>query len=144
MNNYLLQTLIFLRGDLIKTAKQGKTIPYKTLMKRHKIPRGTPNGLGIGWLIGYVSEYESEHGRPLLSAIVVRSRSQSILYPKGLPAPGFLRIDNISGIKKRSAGNTRAFTPKERKFIFQCQLDVWKYWRGRKLTGRPLADFLDR
>lgn len=144
MNNYLLQMLIFLRGDLIRTARQRKTVPYKTLMRRYKIPRGTPNGLGIGWLIGYVSEYESEHGRPLLSAIVIRSGSQRKHYPKGLPSPGFLRIDSISGIKKRSATNTRAFTQTEKKFIFQCQQDVWKYWSRRKLKKKSLVDFLNR
>ena len=81
MTSYLLQTLIYLRGDLLKAAKRGKTIPYKTLMRQYKISRGTPNGLGIGWLIGYVSEYESEHGRPLLSAIVVRSKSETKYCP---------------------------------------------------------------
>lgn len=126
MTNYLLQTLIYLRGELIKVAKQGKTVPYEKLMKRFKIPRGTRNGLGIGWLIGYVSEYESEHGRPLLSAIVIRKGSQNRLYPKGLPSPGFLRIDSLPKGKRRSASNTSALKSKERKFIFQCQQSVWK------------------
>ena len=136
MNNYLLQTLIFLRGELIKTAKQGKTISYKKLMRRYKIPRGTPNGLGIGWQIGYVSEYESEHGRPLLSAIVVGSGHRTRLYPKGLPSPGFLRIDSISGIKRRKASDIRALNAKEKQFIFQCQKDVWKYWQRRNLPKK--------
>ena len=144
MNNYLLQTLIFLRGDLIKTAKQGKTIQYKQLMRRYKIPRGTPNGLGIGWLIGYVSEYESEHGRPLLSSIVVSSGRRDKLYPKGFPSPGFLRIDSISGIKKRKAGDNRVLSPNEKLFISQCQMVAWNYWRRKKLPKRSLMDFLNR
>lgn len=144
MKNYLLQTLISLRGELIKTAKQGKTVRYKQLMKRYKIPRGTPNGLGIGWLIGYVSEYESEHGRPLLSSIVVRSRPQGPLYPRGLPGPGFLRIDSITGIKKRSALNTRPLTVAEKQFILRCQKAVWNYWRHRKLPRKSLSDFLNK
>jgi hypothetical protein len=144
MHNYLLQTLIFLRGDLIKVARQGKTVTYKQLMSRYKIPRGTPNGLGIGWLIGYISEYESEHKRPFLSSIVVRSRQRDRLYPKGLPGPGFLRIDSIKGIKKRSARSTHALTPKEKKFIFQCQEDTWKYWGHRKLSTKSLSDFLNK
>lgn len=144
MTNCLLQTLIFLRGDLIRAAKQGKTIPYKRLMKRYKIPRGTPNGLGIGWLIGYVSEYESEHKRPLLSAIVVSSSRREKLYPKGLPSPGFLRIDSIVGIKKRRAGNSKTLDAKEKQFLFQCQKKVWNYWKMKKLPTRSLRDFLNR
>ena len=143
MKNYLLQTLIYLRGDLIKTAKKRETIPYKTLMKRYEISRGTANGLGIGWLVGYVSEYESEHGRPLISAIVVRRGSQTKLFPKGHPGSGFMQIDCIPKAMRRKTRKDRPLTPKEQRFIVQCQNDVWNYWAPKKLSNRSLTDFLN-
>ena len=130
---------------MIRAAKQKRTLPYKTLMKRYKIPRGTRNGLGIGWLIGYISEYEYEHGRPLLSAIVVKSGSKTKLCPKGHPGPGFMRVDAVPyNLKRRSANDTKPLKANEQKFIHKMQQAVWKCWARRTFPKRSLNDFLNK
>ena len=61
------------RKKLIQIARAKDTITYGELMKEFHIPRGHREpGIGIGWIVGRISEYEDEHNRPLISAIVVR------------------------------------------------------------------------
>ena len=140
----LVQTLINLRGDMIRAAKKGQTITYKSLMKKHGVPRGNRYGTGIGWLVGHVSEYEHKNGRPLLSSIVVKSGSTSKSCPKGHPGWGFFRIDGIPPNLGRSTHDDRALSQREKAFVFKTQQKVWAYWRRHSPPRRPLIDFLNR
>ncbi len=144
MKHSLLQTLIYIRMDLIKAAKQGKTVPYKRLMKKYGIVRGNTYGQGIGWVVGHVSEYEHQHGRPLLSAIVVRSNSVSKLCPQGHPGTGFLRLDGIRPRFQRDSRSTGPLTKAEQAYIHSEQQRVWNYWKRHKVSSKPLKDLLNR
>jgi len=77
------------RRRLIKAAKSGNTITYGSLMKEFHISRGGGQK-SIGHVVGSISEYEDQNGRPLISAIVVRSGSESRICPKGQTGGGFL------------------------------------------------------
>lgn len=63
-----------IRNKLIEAARAGAVIFYQEL--------GIGRGRALGTILGEISDYESNQGRPLLSAIVV-SRA------KGMPNPGF-------------------------------------------------------
>jgi hypothetical protein len=144
MKHGVLQTLIHLRMDLLKAAKKQITVPYKTLMTKHGILRGTRFGQGIGWMVGYVSEYEYEHGRPLLSAIVVRSGNASKQLPYGHPGKGFLRIDGVPAHLQRGSRDNRPLNTAEKAFILNAQQRVWNYWKRNRLPTKRLNDLLNR
>jgi hypothetical protein len=144
MKYSLLQTLIYLRLHLIKSAQLGRTVPYGHLMKKYGILRGTRYGQGIGWMVGYVSEYENEHRRPLLSAIVIHSKKPSQSLPHGEPGTGFLRIDGIPSSLQRTGRDDRPLNAKEKAFIVKEQHRVWSYWKGHRRPSLPPSDLLNR
>jgi hypothetical protein len=95
-------------------------------------------------MIGYVSEYEYEHGRPLLSAIVVRSGNASRQLPYGHPGKGFLRIDGIPPSLQRSSRDQRPLNNAEKAFILKEQHKVWTYWKRHKIPRRATSDLLNK
>jgi hypothetical protein len=73
------------RKKLVEVAKREETITYGELMKEFQIPRGHPKpGIGIGSVVGEISNYEYSKGRPLISAIVVGANSRTRICPKDI------------------------------------------------------------
>ncbi|NQT04928.1 MAG: hypothetical protein HQ577_02850 [Dehalococcoidia bacterium] len=69
-----------IRNRLIQVAKAGEVIFYQEL----SIGRGRK----LGTILGEISDYEANQGRPLLSAIAVSK-------VKGMPNPGFWGLPSI-------------------------------------------------
>jgi hypothetical protein len=121
------------RRKLIQVAKDGMTITYGQLMKEFHIPRGHPTpGVGIGYVVGTISEYEDSKGRPLLSAIVVRSGSASRICPKGSTGGGFFGIPTPTIPSELKRTESRISDPvlsdSELRFLRSEQEKAWKYW----------------
>lgn len=118
---------------LIEVAKKGETITYGELMNEFKVPRGHPkSGIGIGWKVYEISNYEYSKGRPLLSSIVVRANSETEVCPQGHPSGGFFAEDDgIPEHLKRSERTCQnpTLSPDEQKFVKEEQERVWNYWR---------------
>ena len=120
------------RRRLIEAAKAGRTITYAELMREFHIPRGHPTpGIGIGHVVGKISEHERDNGRPLLSAIVVRAHSQTRRCPQGHPGGGFFGIQNLPPEIKRpleELANPK-LSDREQQFILDQQERVWQHWQ---------------
>jgi hypothetical protein len=74
-----------IRGRLIEVARHRGLIAYGELMRDFGIARGRQ----IGEILGEISEYEHDHSRPFLSAIVV---NKGTLRPSG----GFWGVRGVS------------------------------------------------
>ena len=120
------------RAKLIEIARKRKTITYGDLMREFGIPRGNPKpGIGIGSVVGEISEYEHSKGRPLLSGIVVRADSKTKKCPQGHPAGAFFGLDGVPLCLRRSQDAfSDPLTIKEQKFIKKEQERVWNYWKN--------------
>ena len=120
------------RQKLISVAKRGETITYGELMREFGIPRGHPKpGIGIGHVVGIISEHEHSKRRPLISAIVVRASSGTAICPKGVPGGGFFGLPGIPShlIRSESAWADSRLNGEEQEFIKNEQEKVWLYWR---------------
>jgi hypothetical protein len=121
------------RQKLIDVAKRGKTITYGELMEEFGIPRGNPKpGVGIGAVVGDISQHENDQGRPLISAIVVRAQTGTEIRPKGTPGGGFFGLPGIPNHLNRPASehSNQRLTEEEQQFIKAEQQRVWEYWRS--------------
>jgi hypothetical protein len=119
------------RKKLIEVAKRGETITYGELMKEVKIPRGGRKPeIGIGGVVGQISEDEHCEGRPRLSAIAVRTHSRRKNCPQGHPGGGFFGLEGIPPefIRPRDHSNL-ILTSREKQFVKQEQEKVWNYWK---------------
>lgn len=120
------------RRKLIEVAKKGQTITYGDLMKEFRIPRGhkKPN-IGIGGVVGKISEYEHSNNRPLLSVIVVRA-GKSKDFPLGHPGGGILGLPGIPRhLVRKSVDHTNPkLNDEEVRFLQEEQDKVWKYWKS--------------
>ena len=124
------QLLKNVRGTLIDAARRGTTIDYDDLMRMHEIPRGHADHLsGVGNVVGDISALESEHGRPLLSVIVVRKDSRTKKDPYGFPGGGFFGLEAVPKSLLRSGVFEKPLSAEEKYFAKQEQQRVWHYWR---------------
>jgi hypothetical protein len=79
---------IFLKvySKLIRTAHKRKTIYYKDVAEIMGLPiRGEHMAREVGQILGEISEWEHDEGRPLLSAVVIREDI-------GIPGEGFFKL----------------------------------------------------
>ncbi|NOX54435.1 MAG: hypothetical protein GXP27_08330 [Planctomycetes bacterium] len=118
------------RARLIEVARNRETITYGQLMKEFRIPRGHPTpGIGIGWVVGEISEYEHSEGRPFLSVIVVKAGSETRICPKGHPGGGFFSVVGLPPHLKRDTDEfSERLTIEEQNFVKEEQERVWDYW----------------
>jgi len=118
------------RNRLIEKALSGEPVYYGDLMKEFHIPRGHRSpGIGIGWIVGKISEYESRKNKPLISAIVVRRGSENKICTKGCPGKGFFGIhsDQIPEDLRAIAfsDKDKRLEEKHFKFVAEMQARVW-------------------
>jgi hypothetical protein len=121
------------RKKLIQVAKKGKTITYKELMDRFRMPRGGHRSCRnkVGAIVGTISENEHKAKRPFLSVIVVTKASISRSCEKGLPGYGFFFIEGIGNLKRdESKRDDTKLTEVEKVFARKEQKKVWKYWQS--------------
>jgi hypothetical protein len=113
-----------IRIRLIEVAKQGAKIPYKQLMDDFGLPRGGHPGAKnrVGDLVGNISNFEYENGRPLISSIVVRKAN-------GYPGGGFFGLNGIPERLKRIEGEYKnPLSSDDKKFAAEEQKRVWDWW----------------
>jgi hypothetical protein len=121
------------RQKLIEVAKCQETITYGELMEEFGIPRGHRKpGIGIGYVVGTISEHEHDRGRPLISAIVVRAHSERAICPNGAPGGGFFGLPGIpTRLMRPEKEWNKPLTNEDRKFVVAEQRKVWLYWQDR-------------
>jgi hypothetical protein len=128
---------VTLRSTLIRVARDlghPGTLSYRELgldaeahgYKAH-YPMTTPPFRGLGEALGAISRYEHDHGRPLISALVVREAD-------GLPGPGFFELARQLG--RNVGGDERAFFELERAAVLD-------FWRDRDDPTRALDAAMD-
>ncbi len=77
----------------------------------------------IGELLGEISKHEHEHGRPMLSAVVVHKDDE-------LPGDGFFEL--ARSLKKLDI-NTKGNKEKELEFYEKELKEVYEYWGNQAL-----------
>jgi hypothetical protein len=112
-----------LRRDMIAVAKSPRGVIFYSDLGRHHGIEGDDeyNFNKLANEIGTVSEYEHEHGRPLLSVVVVRKDTVE-------PGLGFFKLAKALGIMKftwKSETNRLKFYAEEHRRVTQ-------YWRSSK------------
>lgn len=120
------------RRRLVDLAKKRQTITYGELKKEFRIPRGHPKpGIGIGPVVGDISNYEHSRGRPRISAIVVHGDSSRRICPLGHPSGGFFGLDGIPDHLRRppTAQKNPKLTEQEQEFVREQQEEVWGWWK---------------
>jgi hypothetical protein len=123
------------RRRLILVARAGKTITYGDLMREFGIPRGHRKpGVGIGHVVGRISEAEWDEDRPMLSAIVVRAGTATSLCPKGHTGGGFFGQAGIPARLRRNEKDwdSTTLSIREQELVRQEQENVWRYWKGSR------------
>lgn len=118
------------RKMLIEKAKEEETVTYGELMDKFGIPRGhRKSELGIGGVVGEISNHEHNQGRPRLSAIVVRKNSQTKICSKGCTGGGFFGLDGLPRSLLRKSGFSKPLSVEEQEFLKKEQREVWQYWK---------------
>lgn len=100
---------------LRRVAKRRSTMPYSDVTKKLEVIGFAPDDHAFHAMLGDVSRHEHEHGRPLLSTVVVHKSGDM------QPGPGFFELAKSLG---------HEFDDVE-KFWIQELKRVWKYWSGR-------------
>jgi hypothetical protein len=90
-------------------------------------PMITPPFRGLGEALSAISRYEHDHGRPLISALVVREDT-------GRPGPGFFDLARQLG--RNVGANEPAFFELERSAVLD-------FWRDRDDPTRALDAAMD-
>jgi len=98
---------------LIRTAQKRRTISYKDVAEIIGLPiRGDHMAREAGQILGEISEWEHNEGRPLLSAVVIREDI-------GIPGEGFFKLARQLG--KLQGQNEQDFWENELHDIY----DTW-------------------
>jgi len=117
------------RKELLKAAREGRTVTYGLLMKKFKLSRGRR----ISALLGEVDRAECLAGAPGFAAIVVRKDT-------GHPGGGYFCDDGLPPSLRRPA--VRCTDPKlsadEKEHVRKQQGKIWEYY-GSDDGGAPGA-----
>ena len=96
---------------LIKTAQKRETIYYKDVAQIMGLPtQGEHMAKETGWMLGEISENEHNHGRALLSAVVVRKDIK-------MPGEGFSKLARQLG-KLAQGQNEQTFWQNELQDVY--------------------------
>ena len=109
------------RKELIKIARETGTASYSDFIERASLGLDMSNPLDrgeIGSLLGKISRYEHEHGRPMLSVVIQHSGA-------GGPGSGFFKL-------AEDLGRFRPEFMEEKEFLKQEFKYVRDYWKSHK------------
>jgi hypothetical protein len=111
------------REELLAAAEARKTVTYGRLMKKFKISRGHPSGVGIVGVISAIDRAESERGAPGFAALVVRKDT-------GYPGGGYFCYDDLPPGLRRPSGQSAKprLSDAEKKFIGEQREKIWGYY----------------
>ncbi len=107
--------------ELIKAAQNRSTIGYQAVATIMGLPMtGNHMARETGHMLGEISQNEHAQGRPMLSALVVRT--------SGSPGPGFFKL-------ARDLGKLRPATREEEERFWRGEIGaVYKTWRRPNKT----------
>ena len=104
------------KNKLIRTAKHRELISYKDIAVMMGLPiKGDYMRSEMGRICGEISGDEMDHGRPMLSAVVVSVMT-------GMPGDGFFNLARTLGKLKKDDKNEIDFWEQEREAVYQA----WK------------------
>jgi hypothetical protein len=108
---------------LMEAAAARRTVTYGRLMKKFKISRGHPAGVGIVGVISEIDRFEYERGAPGFAALVVRKDT-------GYPGGGYFCYDDLPVSLRRH--NSQSANPRlsdaEKKYVRGQRERIWKYY----------------
>jgi len=111
------------REMLMEAAAARRTVTYGRLMKKFKISRGHPAGVGIVGVISEIDRFEYERGAPGFAALVVRKDT-------GYPGGGYFCYDDLPVSLRRH--NSQSANPRlsdsEKKYVRGQRERIWKYY----------------
>ncbi len=98
---------------LIRTAQKGKVVYYEDIARIMQLPaRGDYMAREVGQMLGEISEWEHNQGRPMLSGVVIRK-------DKEIPGEGFFTL----------AKQLKIFKGRNKQSLWQKELkDVYNAW----------------
>ena len=116
--------------ELLRAARNRRTVTYGHLMRKFRISRGHPKGAGIVGVIGAIDRREYEKGGPGFAAIVVRKDT-------GYPGGGYFCYDDLPDHLRRpkGQGTNPRLSRAEREYIEGEQRKIWRYYRKRSSGG---------
>jgi hypothetical protein len=105
-------------NKLLEVARPGKTVPYSEVAQIVELDMGTADHRAqMATLLDEISSFEHEHGRPLLSAVVVHGQGGEAA---GTPGGGFFKL--AARLKAQKASDNVTFFAKELGRVH----DYWK------------------
>ena len=104
---------------LVEKARKEENITYENLRKELRAPMEL-----MGSIIGEISDYEYDHGRPMISVIVVRKDTS-------YPAEGFFGLKNIPSNLRRGENRFNEPLRKEDKAFCDSERQrAFNFWRN--------------
>jgi hypothetical protein len=119
------------REELLAAAEARKTVTYGLLMRKFKISRGHPAGMGIVGVISAIDRVESEREAPGFAALVVRKDT-------GYPGGGYFCYDDLplSLRRPKSQSAMPRLSEAEKRFITEQREKIWRYYSEKKKTRK--------
>ena len=115
------------REELMRAAASRRTVTYGRLMKRFKISRGHPAGVGIVGVISEIDRFEKERGAPGFAALVVRKDT-------GYPGGGYFCYDDLPASLRRPSSQSAnpRLSDAEKKYITRQRERIWKHYSKKR------------
>ena len=111
-----------MRMELLKAARDRRTVTYGHLMSKFGLARGDTGETVVG-VLGEIDRQESLAGAPGFAALVVRKDT-------GYPGGGFFCWEGIPDELRRPAerGQNPRLTADEKRYVRAQQETVWAYY----------------
>jgi len=119
------------RRELLRAARERRTVTYGYLMRRFRLSRGAPGGGGVVGVVGEVDRSEARRGAPGFAAIVVRKDT-------GYPGGGFFCWDGVPPALRRAKreGPNPRLSDAEKRYVRALQEEIWSHYRA-ELRDQP-------
>jgi len=128
--------------ELARLARDGKLVPHEEMGAmgglRQKGFRGTEATVLLGAIAGACSEHEANHGRPLISAILINKDTHK-------PGLGFFYLTNVPQVLSRKNWEDRNMRPpdivmRERDIFWLDEVKrVHEWWEKQKKSKEGKA-----
>jgi len=117
------------RRELLRAARNHRTVTYGFLMRKFRLSRGASGGKGVVGVVGEVDRREARRGAPGFAAIVVRKDTG---YHTGYPGGGFFCWDGVPPSLRRAKreGSNPRLSEAEKRYVRELQEEVWSYYQA--------------
>ncbi len=116
-----------MRKELLRAAKEGRTVTYGHLMKKFELLRGGPGEESVVGVLSEIDTQEYSNGAPGFAAIVVRKDT-------GFPGGGFFCWDDLPKNIKRQKDQSQSprLSEAEKRYIRAQQEKIWAYYGSQR------------